>query len=377
MPKNSKQPAKKKKLPANTRAITRQEPGPPQEVQPPQHKGLRARFAALWRKASARRAAFLARRQHRSFQRTRRRDYVRTLALPGYISFSNSVFKTVWLYKKPLLTLLAIYVALYAVLVGLVSQDTYTTLTDSLKEVGADIWSGNWGAVGTAAIVLVSLASPEAASASGESAQIFAGLLYVMMWLSIIWYLRSRMAGHRVKVRDALYNSGAPLFATLIVVAFLAVQVLPIVLAIIGYTAASSSGLLNSGVAAMLCWAALGGLALLSLYWIVSSFFALVIVTLPGTYPYKALKVAGDVVLGRRFRLVLRWSFMILVIVLVWVLVMVPLIALDMWLGSVWGWFKSVPLIPVMMLVMSALTIIWSTTYIYLLYRKVVESAAE
>ncbi len=330
----------------------------------------------LLKKASKKRTDFLDRRPHRSFRRTRRRDYARTLELPGYIHFTGIVTKTMWEHRKSLLCLLVIYVALYALLVGVVSQSAYSTLTETLQGVGGDILEGEWGNVGTALILLVSLVSPESASNSGDAPQIFAIILSAMAWLSIVWYLRNRLAGHNVNVRDALYSSGGPLFATIVIIAFIAVQLLPVVLAIIGFAAASSSGLLDSGIAAMLAWFALGGLALLSLYWIVSSVFAMVIVTLPGTYPYKALKVAGDIVTGRRARLVMRWSYMGIVAILAWVLVMVPMILLDMWLGSIWEFYKNIPFIPILLVVMSAATLMWSTVYVYLLYRRVVDSAA-
>lgn len=331
---------------------------------------------ALIKKAAQRRAAFLARRPHRSFRRTKKRDYARTLELPGYFALTASVTKLAWQYRKQLLKLLAIYVVLYAVLVGIVSQDTYATLTETLNGIGGEVIEGDWSGVSTAAILLVSLVSPEASSNTGDAPQLFAALLAAMLWLSIVWFLRNQMAGHVVKVRDALYNSGAPLFAMIIIMAFIAAQALPAAIGIIAYSAAESTGLLSSGIAAMLCWFAIGGLVLLSLYWIVSSLFALVIVTLPGTYPYKALRIAGDIVTGRRARLVLRTLFAMVLVVAAWAVVMIPVIMLDMWVGSFWEPFRAVPLVPVLLVVMSAASLIWLSVYVYVLYRKVVDSAA-
>ena len=61
--------------------------------------------------------AFMDRRPHRSFRLTRRRDYIRPLELPGYISFTHEVTTTAWRHRKLLVPLVVIYVVLYSSLV--------------------------------------------------------------------------------------------------------------------------------------------------------------------------------------------------------------------------------------------------------------------
>ncbi|HWT40859.1 MAG TPA: hypothetical protein VN081_06380, partial [Dongiaceae bacterium] len=103
---------------------------------------------------------FLARRPHRSFRLTRRRDYVRPLQLPGYIRFTNDVYRTVWKYKKILLPLLIVYIVFYAILVGIGSQDTYGTVADTIKQAGGNLFSGGFAAeAGQAGILFLSVAS--------------------------------------------------------------------------------------------------------------------------------------------------------------------------------------------------------------------------
>ena len=150
------------------------------------------------------------------------------------------------------------------------------------------------------------------------------------------------------------------------------VQMLPLALALIGYAAASSTGLLAGGVEAMLFWVVAGLLGLLSFYWVTSTFFALVIVTLPGMYPYQALKTASDLVMGRRLRILLRLIWMVLVTVIVWTVIMIPIIIIDSWIKGLWGTVSWVPIVPVMLLILGAISIIWASSYVYLLYRKVV-----
>ena len=45
-------------------------------------------------------SGLLVRRPHRSFRLTRRRDYKRSLKMPGYWAFSIIVLKTLWQNKK-------------------------------------------------------------------------------------------------------------------------------------------------------------------------------------------------------------------------------------------------------------------------------------
>jgi hypothetical protein len=136
------------------------------------------------------------------------------------------------------------------------------------------------------------------------------------------------------------------------------------------------TGLLDNGIEAMLFWVADGLLAMLSVYWLSSTFFALIIVTLPGMYPFKAIKTAGDLVVGRRLRLLLRFIWMAVVVLIVWGLVLIPTIIFDSWLKNVWSAASWVPIVPVVLLTISSLTIIWVSSYTYLLYRKVIADDA-
>lgn len=325
------------------------------------------------RRQKARYDAFMNRRPHRSFRMTRRRDYVRPLVLPGYFSFTREVTKLLWKYRKMFALLALVYVVLYAVLVGLQSQADYTSLSDTLTSTSNGLFSGGWGAIGKAGLLLASVFSTNYTTQSTDAQQIFSVLIFLMTWLTTVWLLRNILAGHRVKLRDGLYNSSAPLLSMALIALLVAVQLIPVAIAFIGYNAALNSGLLAGGVASMLFWLGAGLLAVLSLYWITSSLFAMVIVTLPGMYPYQAIKTAGDIVLGRRIKLLLRWLWMALVVVVATLVVMIPIILLDMFLKDAWPAIQSVPIVPVAFVVWLAVMTIWVSSYVYMLYRKVVD----
>jgi hypothetical protein len=56
---------------------------------------------------------------------------------------------------------------------------------------------------------------------------------------------------------------------------------------------------------------------------------------------------------------------------------MIPAIMFDSWIKSVWPAITWMPIIPIMLLVLSTITVIFVAGYVYLLYRKVVEDEAE
>jgi len=318
---------------------------------------------------------YLSRRPHRSFRLTRRRDYVRPLVLPKLLPFTFEVTKMLWVKRRIFGPLMLIYILLYALLVGIGSQETYVQLTEFLKESSSSILEAGGTVWAQTGLTLVTLAMTGLNTELTDAQQIFGVLLGVLAWLTTVWLLRNILAGHKVKMRDGLYNAGAPLISTLIIALIIALQLLPVALAAVGYSAAVSSGLIAAGgVEAMLFWVAAILLSLISLYWISSSFFAMVIVTLPGMYPYAAIKAAGDIVIGRRVKLVLRWVWMLFCIVVLWVIVMLPVILLDTWVKSFWSFIANVPVVPVALVVVSAYTIFWISTYVYLLYRKVVDN---
>ncbi|MEO6109802.1 MAG: hypothetical protein ABIP50_02230 [Candidatus Saccharimonadales bacterium] len=319
-----------------------------------------------------------ARRPHRSFVLTRRRDYKRSLELPGYFSFAREVHQMLWKYRKTFILLVIFYSAALVVTVGITSQDAYTSLTATLQQTSSEVFKGDISKIGDAgALVTVIATTGLSADSLTEGQQVYVIILTMLVWLTAIWLLRNLLAGNKVKLRDGLYSAGSPIVATFMLVCVILVQLLPLALAILAYSAASTTGLLNSGVEAMLFWICAGLLTLISLYLISSSFIALIIVTIPGTYPFVALRLAGDMIIGRRLRLLFRLLYLGVVIIVGWTLVMGPIILLDAWIKSIWTQLVGVPIIPVAAVIMTPLTIVWSASYIYLLYRKMIEDDAE
>lgn len=331
-------------------------------------------FVRFWRficewflRQKKRHQEFMERRPQRSFKLSKKRDVSRSMKMPGYFAFAHEVWSTIWKNKGLFIKFILLFAVISAVVTGTLSQSSYTALRDSVMEVSEGLGVNE----------MISLVGGVVTASSDEdatmSSQIIAGLLMLFGWLAIVWILRYRKAGKDIRLRDALYNCGAPILATFALLLIMVLQLMPFALALLAYTSASGIGLINWSVDIenMAAWCVLAAVAVLTLYWMVTSFIALVIVTNPGTYPWTAIRIAGDKVVGRRARILLRLLFMMLPIVLLWLVALVPMIMLDNALRIDW-----LPLVPYTSLLLSTLTIVWVASYIYLLYRYLLEDDA-
>jgi hypothetical protein len=301
---------------------------------------------------------------------------MRTMELPGYWGFTREIVTLLWSNRKPFIFLSLVYCLLTALFVGLSSQSTYNELSELLTSTGAEIFSGGIGEVGRASLLLVSSFTGAFSPQLTDVQQVYGALLFLMLWLTTVWLLRSILAGNRPVFRDGLYSAGAPIVSTAIVFLVLIIQLIPLLVAILVMSAAVSSGFISSGLLSMLLWLVVGLIGMISLYWMTSTFFAMVIVTLPGMYPWQALRSAGDLVIGRRLRLLLRIIWALILTGVGLTVALLPLILIDAALRDVWQWFENVPLVPIVFLLSSAIAATFLSGYIYLLYRKAVEDDA-
>jgi hypothetical protein len=318
----------------------------------------------------------LARRPHRSFRLTRRRDYKRSLKLPGYWAFTIFVWKTLWKNWRLFGGLVLVYILATIIISGVGAQDTYSNLAQTLKDSSGDLFKGNFGTIGQAGLLLFTSVSTGLTPDITQAQSVLGTLAAFFGWLATIWLLRNVLAGHRPKLRDGIYNSGAPVIATVLVGFIITLQLLPTAISLIIYTAAQNSGLLDGGVSSMLVWASIIALIMLSVYWISSSFIALVIVTLPGMYPMQAVRAAGDMVIGRRLRVLYRLIWVLIVVVIAWLVVIIPIILFDDWIKKLVSAISWVPLVPLTIVTMGALSLVFVSSYVYLLYRRIVDDDA-
>lgn len=281
-----------------------------------------------------------------------------------------------WRHKKLFGGLMLTYFLIALAVGGFGQQETYSNLSKTLSEAGGELFTGNWGQVGQAGVLLTTAITTGLTPNVTQAQSVLGGLIVFFTWLATVWALRNVMADRNVKVREAIYGSGSPVISTVVVAFVLTLQLLPLAIATLIYNAAIYSEFISGGVEEMVLWLALILLGVLSLYWITSTIIALVVVTLPGMYPFQAIRTAGDLVIGRRLRILLRILWMAVLTAVVWLLIAIPVILGDAWVKKAQPALELIPAVPITILLLSSITVVWAATYIYMLYRKVVDDDA-
>lgn len=330
-------------------------------------KGIKERYLEIKGRTKEKRARRV--RLHRSFRRSYREDYHRDLEVPGVMYHIFASFKIIFRNWRLFLPLMVIVVIMNAILVGLMSQSTYTQFQEVLDETSVQVAGGDIGNVAKAGLLLISTVTTGGlANESSETAVIFGVIIFLMIWLTTVFLLRHRLAGHRVKLRDGLYNAMTPLVSTFVVFAMAVVQCIPIFLLIIVYSAAVQTDFLATPFYALVFFIFAVLMVLISGYLLSSTLMALVAVTAPGLYPMKAMHAASDLMMGRRVKFLLRIIALIIALIIVWIIVMLPLIMFDLWMKT-FEWTKEIPFVPICLNAMTCFTAIYASTYLYLYYR--------
>ena len=322
----------------------------------PQNK-IQAVLAGTRQKIST----YRGKRPHRTFKLTRlARHKLGGKRLGRIMPLIWDTYKTIWQERRILLGLAAIYAVASYIVVGGISQVDFVDLKDATTQV----FQGHLDAIGNAVTLFGSAMSGVLNQQPNQIQQVLGVMLGIVFWLSLIWALRMRFAKEKIKVRDALYNSSAPLVPSLLVALTIIVQLLPAAVGMIVMATALSLGSLQGSIEYITFAFGAGLLLLLSLYWVVASALALVIVTLPQMYPWRALSTASELVIGQRWKLVFRVVLLFAVNTVTWAVVLLPVLLLDGWLRFDW-----LPLVPITVQALTAVTLVYTATYIYKLYR--------
>lgn len=330
-------------------------------------KGFRVRYLEIKGRIKEKRGKKVL--LHKSFRRSYREDYMRDLNVPGVMYHVFASFKIIFKNWKLFVPLLIIVVVLNALLVGLMSESTYTQFQDVLDQTSVQMAGGDIGNVAKAGLLLVSTVTTGGLSGgASEAAVVFGVIIFLMIWLTTIFLLRHRLAGHRLKLRDGLYNAMTPLVSTFVVFAIAVVQCVPIFLLIIAYSAAVQTEFLATPFYALVFFIFAAIMILVSGYLLSGTLMALVAVTAPGLYPIQAVQTASDLMMGRRVKFILRIIALLLVLIIIWVIVMIPLILFDLWMKT-FEWTKGIPFIPICLNIMTCFTAIYMSSYLYLYYR--------
>lgn len=178
-----------------------------------------------------------------------------------------------------------------------------TDVTD-LKDVFSELYEGQLGGLLTAGSIFGFIVTSSGSTTSSE-AGVYQSIVLLLVTLATIWSLRQTLSGSKIRVRDAFYKGMYPLIPFICVLFIIGLQLIPLAIAGWLYGIIIAGGVATTVLEKTLCITMLLLLAVLSLYMIVSSIFALFIVSLPDMTPIKALRSARQLVLHRRW-IVLR-----------------------------------------------------------------------
>ncbi|HEX4662593.1 MAG TPA: hypothetical protein VH144_03170 [Candidatus Saccharimonadales bacterium] len=265
-------------------------------------------------------------------------------------------------HPKLFIGLFIAYVITTWLLVGTGAQGDYLSLKGSLgKAFGGDI-----GALSQSGPLFFSTISGAFGQTLTDVQQFSLNLVTILFWLVFIAATRHTIAEKKVRIRDVLYTAPAPLLPFVLILIFICLQLIPGALGAFLFTLASSGGFITNGLE-MIIFIILAFIPImLSLYWVVSSLIALVIVALPNMYPRAALVSAKQLVRGRRLTVLLRLLGLILWIVLLWIIVLLPFIVIDIWV-NIGG------IISILIQLLTQATLLLSAVYIYRLYRSLLK----
>lgn len=290
--------------------------------------------------------------KYHSFRLAKR--YRHPVKLANSFRIAKRALNLLWQHKKFLFVLVLIYGVLNIIFVrGFSGGADVGNLKDTLNQ----LFTGNWGSLYSSLTVFALLVT-SSGNTSSDVAGAYQMVLVLLVSLAIVWSLRQFMVGARIRVRDAFYQGMYPLVPVLLVLVVIGLQFLPLLIGSSLYSIVINNGIAVDALEKTLFALLYACLALLSLYMVSSSVFALYIATLPDMTPMKALRSARELVRFRRFSVLRKVLFLPLMLLIGAAVIMVPII-IFLTPAAEWVFF---------VLTMFGIVIIHA--YMYTLYRE-------
>ena len=259
-----------------------------------------------------------------------------------------------WQHKKLFGGLMLIYALLQLVFVQGVLKTDFSAFNDMIKE---SFDGSSSVAVGLLSFSYLIGTTGQTGSAQASTYQF---IFLMLSTLAFIWALRHVLAKEQVRLRDAYYKGMYPLIPFLLVLFVIGLQLLPFLIGGWLYNVVVSNGIAATGLEQILWLGVFITGAVVSTYFLLSSLFAMYIVTLPDMAPLKALKSARGLVRGRRFLVLRKMLFLGGASLLIVAAIMLPIIL-------------ALPAIaPWVFYVLSIIGIGLIHTYMYSLYRELI-----
>ncbi len=139
---------------------------------------------------------------------------------------------------------------------------------------------------------------------------LFQTLFFVIFSLIFIWMIREIIKKNKITIRDSFYKSQYPFIQFFIILFFLAAELVPALFGAILYATIFNNGIAGSTVEKVLWILVVLLFVIVSIYLVVSSIFALYIVTVPDVKPFEAIRSSWKMVKGRRMVVLRKVLFM-------------------------------------------------------------------
>lgn len=256
-------------------------------------------------------------------------------------------------------------VAVYGVLQLILVTGVVSSGTADVRDALLTAADGVSGALVTS-LTLTTYVASTTGQAGTDQGSVYQFILIIIASLAVIWAFRrveslrgsKLQADEKLRIRDAYYKGMAPLVPFILVLIVIVLQLIPLLIGSWLYSVVIQGGIAATLVEQLLWGLFLSAFALLTIYMVLSSLFALLIVTLPDMTPMQALRSSRGLVLHRRWELIRKFLFLIVVAVLALLIIMMPV---AFWLPAIAPW-----------LLYALFTALLAVTlgYIYVIYRE-------
>jgi len=289
--------------------------------------------------------------KYRSFRLSKKR-FRQSTPVPGTLAILKQTFKLVIRNKKLFAGMTVIYIVLAFIFIyGFGESFNISETKQKIQDVLGTDQSLTTG------VALFTYLVGSSGSGTGEGVAAYQFFLTIIISLATIWAARQLQAGETPRVRDTFYKGMYPLIPFIFVLLVIGLQLIPLLIGNLVYTTVVQNGLAVTAVEGLLWLLFFVLMALLSLYMLISSVFALYIVTLPNMTPLKSLRSARELVLHRRFSVSLRIVAMPLVFIVFGAIIFIPLLIFVTSLAQI------------LFLLLTSLSLIVFHIYMYTLYR--------
>ncbi len=291
---------------------------------------------------------------YRSFRLTKRIKHSKPKLTTAWRLFLLSLkfLRQNW---KLFLSIVVVYFILTAVMVK--GLGVSVGVKEAKSQLQDKVFTGTTGTLLTS-VTLFGVLLGSTSSASSDVASVYQSILLVMTSLAVIWGLRQTYAGKKTSMRESFYKGMYPMVPFLLVLLVIGLQLLPIAAGTMIYSVVIVGGIAVTVVEKVAWILLIILLALLSLYMVSSSIFALYISTLPNMTPLGALRSARELVRYRRWMVMRKVLFLPVMLLVVGAVIMVPII-IVVTVAAEWVYFG-----------LSMITLAVVHSYLYSLYRE-------